>query len=109
KGDCYVGNALHIKLSLGIAREKNDKVDAIRLARFAWKNRDELRLNIQSRFIISHLKELSTLRKRLIGVKLIMKDPLSEQSAFLEQGSFTVCVEKCERTIGAIEADLAGL
>ena len=33
----HIGNAAHIKWSFGIARGKNDKIDAIRLYKYACK------------------------------------------------------------------------
>ena len=40
----WVERAVHIKQSLGLSRGKTDKVDAKRIALFAYKNRDEVRL-----------------------------------------------------------------
>ncbi|HRN43105.1 MAG TPA: IS110 family transposase [Vicingus sp.] len=37
----YVVNPLHMKISLGLVRGKNDKVDAIRIAQFIKKNHEE--------------------------------------------------------------------
>jgi len=38
--DCnfYVVNPLHLKRSLGLARGKNDRIDAVRIAYFIIKN-----------------------------------------------------------------------
>ena len=41
----HIGNAAHIKWSFGIARGKNDKIDAIRLCKYACKESDELTMS----------------------------------------------------------------
>jgi transposase len=38
----FVVSPLHLKKSLGLVRGKNDKIDAVRIAAFIWKNHDEL-------------------------------------------------------------------
>ena len=49
--------ATHIKNSLGNLRGKNDKVDSMRIAQYAYKNRDELRLWAPKREIIQQALE----------------------------------------------------
>ena len=40
----WIENSVQIKRSMGIARGKNDKIDAIRIAQYAAKNIDRIRL-----------------------------------------------------------------
>ncbi|WP_370527267.1 transposase [Pedobacter sp. SYSU D00535] len=61
--------ATQIKNSLGNIRGKSDKVDAVRIAQYAYKNRDGLRLWTPKRGIIYALAQLSSTRSRLIQVK----------------------------------------
>src|SRR5690606_25316949 len=51
--------ATHIKMSSGLQRGKNDKVDAIRIAQYAYRNRDELKLWQPKREVVQQLKTLS--------------------------------------------------
>jgi len=44
KANICLESAIQIKKSLGNLRGKNDKVDSMRIAAYAYKNRDELRL-----------------------------------------------------------------
>ena len=44
KANLCVEMSLRITRSLGIQRGKNDKIDAIRIAQYAVKNRDEIEL-----------------------------------------------------------------
>src|SRR6267154_2090700 len=43
-GNIWLESALHIKRSIGMQRGKNDKVDAYRIAMFAYKQREDLKL-----------------------------------------------------------------
>jgi transposase len=63
----YIGNAAHIKWSLGIARGKNDKVDSQRLCSYAAKNADELKATAGLDPVFLRLKDLYTSRSRLLG------------------------------------------
>lgn len=42
--DIWLEQASQIKLSMGISREKNDKVDAQKIGLYAYKNREDVRL-----------------------------------------------------------------
>lgn len=61
--DYCVFNALHVKLSLGLVRGKNDKVDAIRLAGYTRLHREELEFSHLASPTILHLKVLIAERK----------------------------------------------
>lgn len=58
----YVISPLHLKKSLGLARGKNDKVDAIRIASFIEKNHSELKQWVCPAVSIQKLKILLTER-----------------------------------------------
>ena len=69
KANICLEASTHIKNSLGNIRGKNDKVDAIRIAEYAYKNREELRLWEPKREVIQKLAHLSTSRTRLIDAQ----------------------------------------
>ncbi|MCO5947695.1 transposase [Mucilaginibacter flavidus] len=104
-----VGNAVHIKNSLGLIRGKDDKIDSIRIAKYSWKNRDELPLLGERRLIMQQLICLNTLWIRLTSVGVMMKNPLKEQANFVNKELQTLSTERCKRTVKAIVADLAEL
>jgi len=64
----YLLNPLHLKKSLGLVRGKNDKIDAIRIAKFIKKNYEELNPFIAIRDVVFKLKIL--LRERNYRVKM---------------------------------------
>ncbi len=65
----HIGNAAHIKWSFGIARGKNDKIDAIRLCKYACKESDELKMSKPLNPKLMQLKDLQTSRTRLLSQK----------------------------------------
>ncbi len=76
--------ALQIKQSLGMVRGKNDRIDAKRIALYAYKNKKELRLWRPLRSVIQQLQGLLTLRDRLIKAKVQLEVPLRESVGFLD-------------------------
>ena len=90
--DCcfYVINPLHLKRSLGLTRGKNDKIDAIRIARFIKKNHDDTpqfiprrdiieQLHIllsERRFRVNHKRQLTTKNKEL---KVLRNKKMAQQ------------------------------
>jgi transposase len=76
--DVWVENPVHIKKSLGVQRGKNDKIDAKRIAVFAVKNIDELKLWKPVREEVSKIKHLTALRERLIESKKKLLVPVEE-------------------------------
>lgn len=63
----HIGNAAHIKWSFGIARGKNDVIDAIRLCKYACKEADELKMSNPLNSKLMQLKDLQTSRTRLLS------------------------------------------
>jgi transposase len=63
----HIGNATHIKWSLGITRGKNDKVDSQRLCSYAYKNAEELKASPTLNPVFLRLKDLLTSRSRLLS------------------------------------------
>jgi len=64
--DIWIENAVQIKRSMGIARGKNDKIDAIRIAEYASKHTERLRLWKPMSNTIEKIKNLATVRERLV-------------------------------------------
>lgn len=62
----YIGNAAHIKWSLGITRGKNDVVDSQRLCSYACKEADDLKTTPVLNIVFMQLKDLMTARTKLL-------------------------------------------
>jgi transposase len=74
---------IHIKKSSGLQRGKNDKVDALRIALYAYKNREELRFWEPKREAVQRLKYLITVRSRTINALKQLRTPLKEEHDFV--------------------------
>ncbi|GGH08145.1 transposase [Mucilaginibacter phyllosphaerae] len=109
KGNVALENALQIRNSLGVIRGKYDKIDAIRIAQYASKNRDDLKLWVPARPALLQLKSLFALRNRLMGTQLALRTPLKEQVTFIKKGLQVQSTKLCKKSIEAIKADLADI
>jgi transposase len=101
-----VENPVQIKNSLGLLRGKNDKIDAIRIAQYAQRNKTELKRWTPRRPIVVQLMNLIAIRNRLLGVSVALKTPLKEQLTFIKKGIQHESIQSCKRSLTAIEEDL---
>ena len=62
----HIGNAAHIKWSLGITRGKSDKIDSQRLCLYCFKQADELKVTPILNPVFMKLKDLMSSRSRLV-------------------------------------------
>ena len=82
KCDLWLESPVQIKKSLGMQRGKNDKVDAKRIALYAFKNRDAVSLWQPPRKEILKLKHLSSVRNRIIKTIGILSKIFIEKSFY---------------------------
>lgn len=99
-------SATQIKKSLGNLRGKNDKVDSMRIAAYAYKNRDELRLWSPRREEVQQLAHLSSTRSRLIKAKKMLQTPLKEYGSFIKRKTVKQNTAVCSKALNGIEASL---
>lgn len=77
--------ALRIKLSQGMTRGKTDKIDARRIAIYAFKNQQELRFWKPQRIIIQKIRALIALRERLLRSKTQLEVSIKESVGFIDK------------------------
>lgn len=78
----WLERPMQIKLSIGITRGKNDKIDAVRIAQYAFKNQSDCKLWEPEREVVRNLKSLLTIRTRFINAKKQLSVPLRETQLF---------------------------
>ena len=100
-------NPLQILNSLGKIRGKHDKIDSMRIANYAYKNRHELVLKAHRRPVIDQLAYLSALRKRLVATIKALRTPLKEQQTFINKSIHTQVTALSTSSLKALELDLA--
>jgi transposase len=74
----HIGNAAHIKWSLGITRGKSDVIDSRRLCLYCYKQADELKATPALNPVFMKLKDLMSSRSRLIAQLHSTKNYLKE-------------------------------
>ncbi|HVW99406.1 MAG TPA: IS110 family transposase [Candidatus Babeliaceae bacterium] len=109
KANICLESATQIKRSLGNLRGKNDKVDSMRIAAYAYKNRDELRLWAPRREEVQQLAHLSSTRSRLIKAKKMLKTPLKEYGCFVKKKTVKQNTNVCYKALKGIEDSLANV
>lgn len=104
--DVWVENPVHIKKSLGVQRGKNDKIDAKRIALFALKNIDELKLWKPVREEVSKIKHLTALRERLIESKKKLMVPVEEFNQMGNKSMARMLEKSMSHAIKGIDKDI---
>lgn len=99
-------NAVQIKCSLGKLRGKNDKVDSVRIAEYAYEKREKLRLWAPKREIVQQLARLSAIRTRLIAIKKMLAVPGKENDLFVEKNTAKNNAKLFNSSIKAIQLDI---
>lgn len=101
--------SLHIKQAGGLQRGKSDSVDAQRIAEYAYRFRDRLRLWQPQRPVMKKLAELTRLRQRLQGMISQLRVPLAEQKRFGDKGLTAQLGQHCSGSLKALINDLKGV
>lgn len=105
----WVEHPIHIKESLGMIRGKNDKVDAQRIALYAYKNREEARLWTPKREVIQQLDRLTATRNRLVKVRKMLQSPLTDSDGFIAKKDHSAQKKACQKTLDALGKDIKQL
>lgn len=92
-------SGLEIKRSLGISRGKNDKVDAKKIAQYAYRLRDEIELYKMPSKIIKKIQSLLSLRDRLVKQRSGYKSSLKEQKRIYNKNEYKLLLETQEKMI----------
>jgi len=85
QGNLWMEMSLKIIRSMGVQRGKNDKIDAMRIALYAQRCQDEMKLYEPPRPIVEKLRTLLQLRKRLISSRNSLQVPCNELTTIDEQ------------------------
>lgn len=98
---------LEIKRSLGIARGKDDKIDAAKIARYAYRLRDEIDITILIEQPLQNLKNLLTLRDRMVKQRAGYKASFKEMKRVLKVKDNEVLFSAQERIISSFNKQIA--
>lgn len=102
----WLESSLQIKQAGGLLRGKSDKIDAQRIAHYAFRFNDRVRLWQPPRQLLQDLNHLSALRQRLLSVRTQLQQPINEQAGFVTNKSQKLIVKSCQASLKAINSDL---
>jgi len=105
----WLENAVQIKRSMGLTRGKNDKIDAQRIGDYAFRFADKVALWEPARDQLVYIKQLTSLRRRLIDTKAQLKTPLKEGKAFLGRKRHQQLNRLCQQPIQAIDQQISAV
>lgn len=90
---------LEIKRSLGIQRGKNDKIDAKRIAEYAYQKKDKITLSKLPFKNILTIRRLLAIRDRLVRHRAGFLKDRKENGIFLKPSDNTILFEVVDRSI----------
>lgn len=99
-------SAMNIKLSLGLQRGKNDKIDAQRIAEYALRNADRLPIWKAKRRVIERLQLLIRMRERLIKAHIELSRFNKDSKRFLPAEDTKLIIAGTRRALDAIAMDI---
>ena len=104
---------LEIKRSLGIQRGKNDQIDARKIAQYAYRRREEVTIYQLPEKAINKIRQLLSLREKLVRQRAGYEASLKDMSDFIESSEnrivFTVqrnVVKTLVREIEKVENEI---
>jgi transposase len=103
----WLASALHIKAGGGLQRGKSDKVDAVRIGQYAYKNQERINLWQPPREQVQELRALTALRNRLVEAKKQLQVPLQEQKGLLSKSLMRQLEQNSQASLKALEKDIA--
>jgi transposase len=95
-----------IKNSLGLQRGKSDQVDARRIAQYAYRFTDRLKLWKPKESIIEQLQHLTAVRDRLVKIKVQLEVPLNEAKDFIRNDYFVQVEKSSTKIISSIDQEI---
>lgn len=105
----WLETPLAIKKSMGIQRGKSDTIDAQRIAQYAIRFSDRVKLWQPTRAVLAELKELLRLRERLLKAKNQLRVPLKESQGLLPAALEKRLTQSCARSLSGLEKDIVEL
>jgi len=107
--DFCVESGLQIKRSLGITRGKNDKVDARRIAKYAFVNRESLSpFTLPTKSLIQ-IKQLLTYRDQLIKCRGSFKNSLKSHKQYQQISELSFVAEDIQEQIESLSKRIVRL
>lgn len=98
--------ALKIKKSLGLTRGKNDKIDARRIALYAYEKKESLIPTVLPGEKIDQIKSLLSLREKLIKHRTAYKNGLTDLQDCYREGENDIIKDVQQRLIKSLNEEI---
>jgi transposase len=102
----WLERAIQIKQCSGAVRGKSDKIDALRIAQYAYKNQSDCKLWQPEREQIRRLKILLVTRRRFINAKKQLSMPIKEAKGFMDKSDVKLSEKLSSNFLKAAEASI---
>ena len=107
--DIWIEHAAQIKKATALTRGKNDKVDSQRIALYATKNLDRLRLWKPVNATLEKIRRLASLRERLVETKKKLITPIKEFEDVGDLAMAKLLTKSIKSSLTAIDRDLKNI
>jgi transposase len=101
----WLESSLQIKQAGGMQRGKTDKVDAQRIAQYAYRFRDQVRLWTPPRQVMQKLAFLSATRQRLNQAYNLLAVPVTEQETFISKSLQKTLKGNVKKSLAALKEE----
>lgn len=102
----WLESAMNIKLSLGMQRGKNDRVDAQRIAEYAMRFTDKLQPWQPKRDVLIKLQILNRMRSRLVKAKADLSKFNETARRFLTKAESQLIIEGTKKSISTMTEEI---
>jgi len=92
---------------MGLVRGKSDKKDAKVIALYAWRKRDELKPTVIPAASIIRIKQLLSLRNKLVKHKRAYQSGMSDVHDYFKEGDSKFYLDINKRIIKSLNAEIA--
>jgi transposase len=107
--DIWIEHAAQIKKATALTRGKNDKVDSHRIAVYATKNLDRLRLWKPMNTTLEKIRHMASLRDRLVETKKKLVTPIQEFGDIGNHSMAKLLTKTIKSSLTAIDKDLKNI
>ncbi len=105
----HCANPIEIKRSSGLVRGKDDKADAIGIARYAWLHREELENSEPMSERLIELQRMTALRSQLVKQATGLKNQRSGMKVLSDSPSTDPCIQIIDQTLHHLKGQLKKL
>jgi transposase len=104
--DYVMESAIQIKRSMGVVRGKNDKIDAQRIADYAYRRRDKLEFSVLPSKMISKIQKLLSLRETMVKQRAGYKVTVQENSRILVKSEYKCFFEAQNKLVKSLTTQI---